>query len=181
MKRPSTPKGDGLGSERQKRVAGERSHKRSDNRRASPPSNSSPSPSKPTASGNLPSTALTVVLRARGRSRFDALLEGVQIVKASRNPISDAARILHRHGYSDDCLLIARHEGAKHDAMHGPLGKWRKTESAKTAGCAMSPPKKAVARSRESNIGLIRKTRPRRRPAQPRAICGPAAACATTS
>jgi hypothetical protein len=33
-------------------------------------------------------TALTVVLTARGRSRFDALLDGTQIVKASTNPIS---------------------------------------------------------------------------------------------
>jgi hypothetical protein len=127
MKRPSTPKGDGLGSERKVRVAGERSHNRSDTWHASLTPHSPPSLSKPTAPGTLlVGPTLTVILRARGGSRFDALLDGVQIVKASRNPISDAARILHRHGYSDDCSLIARHEGAKHDAMHGPFGKWRK-------------------------------------------------------
>jgi hypothetical protein len=127
MKRLGPPNGSGSRSGRKLRVAGEHSHIRSDAGRASPTSHSSKSLSTPTAPGILlVDTALTVVLNARGRSRFDAFFGGTQIVKASKNPISDAARILHRQGYSDDRLLLARHEGAKHDAMHGPLGKWRK-------------------------------------------------------
>jgi hypothetical protein len=127
MKRLGPPNGSGSRSGRKLRVAGEHSHIRSDAGRASPTSHSSKSLSTPTAPGILlVDTALTVVLNARGRGRFDAFFGGTQIVKASKNPISNAARILHRQGYSDDRLLLARHEGAKHDAMHGPLGKWRK-------------------------------------------------------
>ena len=55
-----------------------------------------------------PETLLTglplpaIVLRARGRSRFDVLLFGqTQIVTSSLQPICDAARVLHRLGYSD--------------------------------------------------------------------------------
>src|SRR4051794_21499388 len=114
------PNGSGPRSERKLRAAREHSHSRSDARRASPTSRSS----LPTLTASiilLAGTALTVVLIARGRSRFDALFDGVQIVKARKNRIFDAARILHRHGYLDDCFLIARHEGADHDATHGPL------------------------------------------------------------
>lgn len=126
MKRLGPPNGSGSRPGRKLRVAGEHSHIRSDAGRASPTSHSSKSLSTPTAPGILlVDTALTVVLNARGRGRFDAFFGGTQIVKASKNPISDVARI-HRQGYSDDRLLLARHEGAKHDAMHGPLGKWRK-------------------------------------------------------
>jgi hypothetical protein len=114
-------------SERKLRVAGEHSHSRSDSGRASPTSPSSPTLSKPTASADhLDGTALTVVLTAQGRSRFDASFNGAQIVRASKNPISDAARVLHGMGYSDHLLLVAQHEGAAHYAMRGSLGAWRK-------------------------------------------------------
>ena len=127
MKRRGPPLGKGPGADADFRVAGERSDTRSDTWRASLPTHSLSGLSRPPPpEALLAGTALLIVLRARGRSQFDALLNGVQIVKASKNPISDAARFLHRQGYSDDRLLLARHEGAKHDAMHGPLGKWRK-------------------------------------------------------
>lgn len=124
MTRHGPPNRSGPRSGRKLRVAGEHSHSRSDAGRASPTSHSPKSLSPPTAPGILlVDTALTVVLNARGRSRFDAFFGGTQIVKASKNPISDAARILYRQSYSDDRLLLARHAGAKHDAMHGPLGQ----------------------------------------------------------
>src|SRR5277367_988325 len=74
----------------------------------------------------LAGTALTVVLTPHGRSRFDTSFNGTHLVQASKNPISDGARVLHRMGYSDHRLLVAQHEGAAHYAMRGPLGHWRK-------------------------------------------------------
>ena len=119
MKRLGPPNGSGPRSERKLRVAGEHSHIRSDAGRASPTSHSSKSLSTPTAPGILlVDTALTVVLNARGPGSGSMPSFGeTQIVKASTNPISDAARVLHRQGYSDDRLLLARHEGADHRAI----------------------------------------------------------------
>ena len=69
---------------------------------------------------------LLITLVARGRERFDAIFDGKIIVQASKQAISDAARMLHRHGYCDDRLLIAQHDGARHYAMRGTLAVWRK-------------------------------------------------------
>ena len=89
MKRRGPLNGSGPGLERILRLAEQRSHTRSDTWRASLTSHSSPSLSKPTAPGPLlAGTALNIVLRAKGHGRFDALLDGAQIVKASTNPIS---------------------------------------------------------------------------------------------
>src|SRR5436190_24073263 len=58
-----------------------------------------------------------------GHGRFNAAFNGMQIVAASRQPICDAARVLHRlGGYPDNAVLVARHDGAEHEAMCGPLG-----------------------------------------------------------
>src|SRR5262249_4550444 len=62
---------------------------------------------------------LLITLVARGRERFDAVFDGKIVVEASRQAISDAARMLHSHGYCDDHLLIAAHDGAAHYAMRG--------------------------------------------------------------
>lgn len=122
MKHRGPLNGGGPRSEKKMRVAAERSHTRSDTGRASPTSRSTPSLSKRTASA----TALTVLLTARGRSRFDVSFGETQIVTKSGNPISDAARVLHGRGFADDRLLIARHAGADHHAISGQLGDWRK-------------------------------------------------------
>jgi hypothetical protein len=77
---------------------------------------------------DVPATSddrLLITLEARGREKFDALFNGKRIVQAGSQPICDAARILHRLGHDDDVLLVARHQGANHDAIHGPLGVWR--------------------------------------------------------
>jgi hypothetical protein len=127
MKRIGPPNGSGPRSGKKLRVAAERSHNRSDAGRASPTSRSSPSMSNPTASATLlAGTALNVVLTARGRSRFDVSFGETQIVTRSANPISDAARVLRGRGFADDRLLVARHEGAHHNAMSGLIGHWRK-------------------------------------------------------
>ena len=68
---------------------------------------------------------LLITLEARGHRKFDALFKGKRIVQASSQPICDAARILHRLGHQEHILLVARHHGADHDAIRGPLGVWR--------------------------------------------------------
>jgi hypothetical protein len=126
MKRIDPPSRSGPSAE-ESRVAGQRPNTRSDAGRASPTSHSSPSLSKPTAPVDfLASTGLTIVLRGRGRSRFAVGFGEKQIVKSSAQPICDAARVLHRLGYADDCRITVWHEGADHHAISGLLGFWRK-------------------------------------------------------
>ena len=51
---------------------------------------------------------------------------GTKIVTASPMAITDAARILHRIGHTDEFLLVVRHHGTNHDAISGSLGVWRR-------------------------------------------------------
>jgi hypothetical protein len=126
MKRPGPLNGSGPGSE-ELRVAGQRPNTRSDAGRAR-----SPSPPLPTARTTAPppssvaAARIEIVLKPRGRGRFDAFFDGRRIVTASSQAISNAARVLHGAGYPDDALLVARHDGADCDAISGPLGVWRK-------------------------------------------------------
>lgn len=96
--------------------------------RASCPSRSSLSQTQSSSPGTplAETTRLLIILKARGRSRFDAFFGETPIVKASTQPISDAARVLHQLGLPDNVLLVARHHGAAHDAISAPLGVWRK-------------------------------------------------------
>lgn len=72
-------------------------------------------------------TRLEVVLKpADRRGGFHAEFNGERIVAASQNPGCDAARTLHGRGHSDHSVLVLRHYGADHVAMHGPVGVWRK-------------------------------------------------------
>jgi hypothetical protein len=107
MKRNGPPFGSGPGAER-KRAVGGLPFNPSAAGRATPPS-SSASTQKSTASKRL-----VIVLKPRGRSRFDASFDGAKIVTASPQAISDAARVLHQLGFPDDVLLAARHAGADH-------------------------------------------------------------------
>jgi hypothetical protein len=127
MKRSGSLNGSEPGSETKQRVAGEHSLTRSDAGRAR-----SPSPPSPTARTTAPppssvaAARIEIVLKPRGRGRFDAFFDGRKIVAASSQAISNAARVLHGAGYPDDALLVARHDGADCDAISGPLGVWRK-------------------------------------------------------
>jgi hypothetical protein len=127
MKRRGPLNGSGPGAEKL-RVLKQHSRTLSEHGRASLPSHPSASQSRATAPGALlaDSTALLIVLKAKGRSRFDALFGETRLVKASANPISDAARVLHRQGHHDDRLLVVRHEGADHYSLRGRLGVWRR-------------------------------------------------------
>jgi hypothetical protein len=80
------------------------------------------------------SASLEIVLKPRGRGRFDAFFGSTRIVAASQQAISDAARALHRLGYQDSSLLVARHAGAKHEAIRGPIGVWRKVRTREDRG-----------------------------------------------
>jgi hypothetical protein len=127
MTRLGPPLWSGPRSERKLRVAEQRSHNRSDNRRASLNSFSPKSFSDLTEPKTLlDSPPPTIVLRPRGRGRFDALFGDMQIVTSSAQPICDAARVLHELGFSDDRRLTVWHEGADHHAISGLLGFWRK-------------------------------------------------------
>jgi hypothetical protein len=127
MKRRGPPNGSGPRSEKRMRVAGERSHNRSDTRRASLKPLSSKSSSDSMEPENLlDGPAQQIVLRSRGRSRFDVLLGDKQIVTSNGQPICDAARVLHELGFSDDRRLTVWHEGADYHAISGQLGFWRK-------------------------------------------------------
>jgi hypothetical protein len=118
----SVPRSDSI-----TRVAGRHSHDVSDAGRASPPSNSSALLPKSMATARfLASAALIVFLTARRRGRFDASLNGIQIVKASTQPICCAARALHRLSYSDAPRLNFCHRGSEHHAISGLLGYWRR-------------------------------------------------------
>jgi hypothetical protein len=58
---------------------------------------------------------------------FEVRLDSEILVKSSRQPRCDAARVLHRLGFPDDALLVSRKEGSKAEcSMRGPLGEWRK-------------------------------------------------------
>lgn len=141
MKRRGSPNRSGPGEEKSK-VPKQHRRTLSEHGRASLSSHLSVSQSRATAPGaRLPdSAALVLVLRARGRSRFDALLGETHPVKASANPISDAARVLHRQGYRDNRILIARHDGADHYAISGRLGVWRRLRVREDRG----PPRHAA-------------------------------------
>jgi hypothetical protein len=141
MKRRGPPNSSGPRSERKPRVAGKHSHSRSDAGRASLKPHSSKSLSDPTTPETLStSPAPTIVLKARGRSRFDVLFGETEIVTSSIQPICDAARVLHRLGYPDDRRLTVWHEGADHHAISGPLGYWRKRRIREDRGMARYVP-----------------------------------------
>ena len=80
----------------------------------------------PTAGRSGNSVELLIYLEARGQGRFDAFIANSPIVTASTQPICDAARVLHRLGYPDELRVVVSHRGANHDAIHGPLGVWRR-------------------------------------------------------
>jgi hypothetical protein len=155
MKRDDPPLGGGSGDTRL-RVAGERPHTRSDARRASLTSQSSKSLLEATAPGRLlANAALAIVLRAKGRSRFDVLFGETTIVQSSTQPICKAARVLHRLGYSDDYRLVASHEGSDHHAISGRLGYWRKRRVREDRGL----PRYVAWESRPRRVGAKKSRR----------------------
>ncbi len=122
MKRNGPPV-SGPSAERESEAVGELLLTRSDQGPATQPVSAARpiTPTPPVAA----LARLEIVLKPRGRGRFDAFFAGAKIVAASEQAITEAARVLSRRGYADEFLLVARHEGADHDAIYGPLGVWR--------------------------------------------------------
>jgi hypothetical protein len=181
MKRRGPPLGGGPRSGTESRVAEQRSPIRSDNRHASPASHSpAPLPTPTASADHLAGTALNVVLTARGRSRFDASLNETQSLKRAYSQsvpppasfMNSAIQMTFESLFGIEAPIIMRSAA---DWASGGNGAF-----AKTAAChdtslgsrfrAWWGPETAVASSRLSNIGLRRKTHPRRRPAQAKGI-----------
>jgi hypothetical protein len=58
--------------------------------------------------------------------RFSAHLGQMELVTASRQPFCDAARVLYKLAYHDTWIIVARHDGASHESMRGPIGSIRR-------------------------------------------------------
>jgi hypothetical protein len=54
--------------------------------------------------------------------RFDATVNGEQLVVSSRTPFLDAARILVERGYDTNSVLIARHAGSDINCLIAKIG-----------------------------------------------------------
>lgn len=113
------------------------------------------------------SRPLVITLEGRGCDKFDVLFNGKRVIRASSQPICAAARALHDLGYPDELLLVARHHGANHDAIGGPLGEWRRLRVCEDRG----GPRFARWEPLPRRVGAKQGRRPpRRRSARPRRI-----------
>ena len=72
------------------------------------------------------SPAITVIIIAPTGSAglFSVALDSTVIVKSSRQPRCDAARVLRALGHPDNTLIISFREGTDEESMRGSLGKW---------------------------------------------------------
>lgn len=57
-----------------------------------------------------------------GRGRFEVRLGDLIILKSSRQPLLDAARLFQAEGFSPDDRIVMRHAGADHDALSSTIG-----------------------------------------------------------
>lgn len=83
-------------------------------------------PRTPTTSADAPQTVEVVLKPKTTPGIFGAEFTGMVLVDASRSPICDAARALHRLGYRDESIVVARHHGSDVVSMRGPLWAWRR-------------------------------------------------------
>lgn len=63
-----------------------------------------------------------ITLRALGRGRFEARLGGRVILKSSRQPLLDAARVFLAEGVPPDTRIAMRHEDSPHVALSSSIG-----------------------------------------------------------
>lgn len=66
---------------------------------------------------------ITITVRPLGRGRFEASGGKFVILKSSRQPLLDAARIYLAAGVPPDTRITMRHVGVDHDALSSTVGK----------------------------------------------------------
>jgi hypothetical protein len=71
------------------------------------------------------STVLIIIAPTDRTGSFTASIGTSVLIKSSRQPVCDIARVLHRLGYRDDTLLISKMDGSDHESLRGTLGVWR--------------------------------------------------------
>ena len=75
---------------------------------------------------SLPSSALVIVVSStKLAGHFQAKLQDTEevLVKNSRQPFLDGARVLVEKGYDPNALLVMKHLGSDIVALRAPLGK----------------------------------------------------------
>jgi hypothetical protein len=86
---------------------------------------------KSSAGGNscldVNTPTLIIILRElQKRGIYSVSLDAKILIKKTRQPESDLARVLHKLGYGDETLLIMRRDGSEIDGIRAPLGVLRK-------------------------------------------------------
>jgi hypothetical protein len=70
---------------------------------------------------------ITIIVSPRnpplGRGRFEVRLGDRVILKSSRQPLLDAARVFLAEGVPPDTRIAMRHAGSDHDALSSTIGK----------------------------------------------------------
>src|SRR5262245_46726042 len=74
------------------------------------------------ANSTKPSRLQITVAPVNQRDRFSARLDGRLLVKSSRTPFCDAARLLIAEGLDPSCTLVMRHRGSEVDVLRARLG-----------------------------------------------------------
>jgi hypothetical protein len=67
-------------------------------------------------------SAILVEVAAVGAGRYRASLNGAVLVRASRQPFLDAARVLIAANYDPGTVMVMRHAGSDIDALRAPIG-----------------------------------------------------------
>jgi hypothetical protein len=87
--------------------------------------NKSTAYSTPREQRNTEKVVITIATTSRP-GFFSASLNSEILLESSRQPMCDAARALHRRGFSDDILMVSFWEDSKHQSMRGLVGDWRR-------------------------------------------------------
>jgi hypothetical protein len=77
--------------------------------------NDHPDSTKPRSEQHL------LIVEPIGRDRFAARLDGRLLVRSSRTPLCDAARVLIAEGADPDSIIVMRHAGSSVDSFRARL------------------------------------------------------------
>jgi hypothetical protein len=133
----------------------------------------------PTDGGLTMPGPIIITVSPIGRGRFEARVGDRIILKSSRQPLLDAARVLLAEGIPPDTRITMRHAGANHDALSSTVGKaagWMVLETPavgprfarwKPSAFGDGPSPNAIWQRRAIRLGSAGKTRPARPPPAP--------------